>query len=112
MEEVGYYAAIAVLIAFGLLAGNRWARSMGHAVLLGLAGTTIAVVTFLCLGSPSFLPMASSLGKSASGWARCCSSDRRSGSFRRSAAGGAPRKHRLGCFNGRNARLPESRPAT
>jgi hypothetical protein len=49
MEEVGYYAAIAVLIAFGLLAGNRWARSMGHAVLLGLAGTTIAVVTFLCL---------------------------------------------------------------
>ena len=49
MEEAGYYAAIAVLIAFGLLAGNRWARSMGHAVLLGLAGTTIAVVTFLCL---------------------------------------------------------------
>jgi len=37
MEEAGYYAAIAVLIAFGLLAGNRWARSMGHAVLLGLA---------------------------------------------------------------------------
>jgi hypothetical protein len=49
MEEVGYYATIAVLIAFGLLAGNRWARSMGHAVLLGLAGSTIAVVTFLCL---------------------------------------------------------------
>jgi Zn-dependent protease len=49
MEEAGYYAAIAVLIAFGLLAGNRWARSMGHAVLLGLAGTTIAVVTFLAL---------------------------------------------------------------
>ena len=49
MEEAGYYAAIAVLIAFGLHAGNRWARSMGHAVLLGLAGSTIAVVTFLCL---------------------------------------------------------------
>ena len=77
MEEAGYYAAIAVLIAFGLLAGNRWARSMGHAVLLGLAGTTIAIAR-----------------------------------FRRSAAGGAPRKHRPGCFNGRNGRLPETRPAT
>jgi len=49
MEETAYYGAIAALIAFGLLAGNLWARSMGHAVLLGLAGTTAAVVTFLGL---------------------------------------------------------------
>ena len=49
MEETAYYSAIAALIAFGLLAGNRWARSMGHAVLLGLVGTTVAVATFLCL---------------------------------------------------------------
>jgi Zn-dependent protease len=49
MEETAYYGAIAALIAFGLLAGNRWARSMGHAVLLGLVGTTVAVAAFFCL---------------------------------------------------------------
>lgn len=49
MEETVYYGAIAALIVFGLLAGNLWARSMGHAVLLGLAGTTAAIVTFLGL---------------------------------------------------------------
>lgn len=49
MEEVIYYATIAAVIAFGLVAGNRWARSMGEAVLVGLGGTTLAVVTFLCL---------------------------------------------------------------
>ena len=42
MEETAYYSAIAVLIAFGLLAGNRWARSMGHAVLLGLIRDRLA----------------------------------------------------------------------
>ena len=49
MEEAAYYGAIAALIVFGLLAGNLWARSMGHAVLLGLVGTTAAVATFFCL---------------------------------------------------------------
>jgi hypothetical protein len=49
MEETVYYAAIAAVIAFGLHAGNRWARSRLQAMLLGLAGTTIAIVTFLGL---------------------------------------------------------------
>jgi len=49
MEEIIYYAVIAAVIAFGLHAGNRWARSRLQAMLLGLAGTTVAVVTFLCL---------------------------------------------------------------
>jgi hypothetical protein len=49
MEDVMYYATIAVVIGFGLHTGKRWARSMGEAVLLGLGGTTIAVVMFLCL---------------------------------------------------------------
>ncbi len=49
MEDAIYYATIAAVIVFGLHAGKRWARSMGQAVLLGLGGTTIAVVTFLGL---------------------------------------------------------------
>ena len=49
MEDAIYYATIAVVIAFGLYGGKRLARSMGEAVLIGLGGTTIAVVAFLCL---------------------------------------------------------------
>ena len=49
MEEIVYYATIAAVIAFGLHAGNHWARSRLQAMLLGLAGTTIAVVAFLGL---------------------------------------------------------------
>jgi hypothetical protein len=48
MEET-YYGVIAAMIGFGLYAGNRWARSMGEAVLFGLVGSTIAVAMFLCL---------------------------------------------------------------
>ncbi len=46
MEQAVYYAAIAALIAFGLYAGHRRARSMGHAVLLGLVGTVVAILAF------------------------------------------------------------------
>ena len=49
MEETVYYGVIAAMIVFGLYAGNRWARSMGQAMLLGLAGSAVAVATFLCL---------------------------------------------------------------
>jgi hypothetical protein len=49
MEDAVYYAAIAAVIAFGLHAGNRWARSRLQAMLLGLAGTTLAVAAFLGL---------------------------------------------------------------
>src|ERR1700674_1322125 len=49
MEEAIYYATIVAVIAFGLVAGNCWARSRGEAVLIGLGGTTIAVVVFVCL---------------------------------------------------------------
>jgi hypothetical protein len=49
MEEIVYYGVIAAMIGFGLYAGNRWARSMGEAVLFGLVGSTIAVAMFLCL---------------------------------------------------------------
>ncbi|HEX9524981.1 MAG TPA: hypothetical protein VF949_18535 [Reyranella sp.] len=49
MEDTIYYATIAAVIAFGLYGGKRLARSMGEAVLIGLGGTTIAVVAFLCL---------------------------------------------------------------
>jgi hypothetical protein len=49
MEEIVYYATIAAVIAFGLHAGNRWAQSRLQAMLLGLAGTTIAVTAFLGL---------------------------------------------------------------
>lgn len=47
MGDAVYYAAIAVVIAFGLHAGNRWARSRVEAVLLGLAGTMVSVMAFL-----------------------------------------------------------------
>ena len=115
MEDAIYYVTIAAVIVFGLYSGKRLARSMGEAVLIGLGGTTIAVVAFLCLivaCSPSSPPTASTPGESASGWGRCSCSARHSGWFRRSVAGDAPRKPPPGCFNGRNARLPESRPAT
>ena len=49
MEETVYYGVIAAMIIFGLYAGNRWARSMGQAMLLGLAGSAVAVAAFLCL---------------------------------------------------------------
>jgi hypothetical protein len=49
MEEVIYYVTIAAVIVFGLHAGQRWARSMGEAVLLGIGGTVIGVVVFLGL---------------------------------------------------------------
>jgi hypothetical protein len=49
MEEIVYYGVIAAMIVFGLYAGNRWARSMGQAVLLGLVGSALAVAAFLCL---------------------------------------------------------------
>ena len=44
MEDAIYYATIAAVIAFGLYGGKRLARSRGEAVLIGLGGTTIAVV--------------------------------------------------------------------
>ncbi len=105
MEEIVYYGVIAAMIVFGLYAGNRWARSMGQAVLLGLVGSALAVAAFLCL------IVVLAVFSPTSGWAHCCSSDRRSGRCRRSAAGGAPRKP-PGCFNGRNTVLPEGRLAT
>ena len=49
MEEIAYYSAIAAVIAFGLHAGRRWARSTFQAVLLGLAGTMVAVLAFFLL---------------------------------------------------------------
>jgi hypothetical protein len=49
MEDAIYYVTIAAVIVFGLHGGKRLARSMGEAVLIGLGGTTIAVVAFLCL---------------------------------------------------------------
>jgi hypothetical protein len=49
MEQAVYYAAIAALIAFGLYAGHRRARSMGHALLLGLVGTVVAILAFFFL---------------------------------------------------------------
>ena len=49
MEDAIYYVTIAAVIVFGLYGGKRLARSMGEAVLIGLGGTTIAVVAFLCL---------------------------------------------------------------
>jgi hypothetical protein len=49
MEDAIYYATIAAVIAFGLYGGKRLARSRGEAVLIGLGGTAIAVVAFLCL---------------------------------------------------------------
>ena len=48
MEDAIYYVTIAAVIVFGLYGGKRLARSMGEAVLIGLGGTTIAVVAFLC----------------------------------------------------------------
>ena len=49
MEDAIYYGTIAAVIAFGLFGGKRLARSRGEAVLIGLGGTTVAVVAFLCL---------------------------------------------------------------
>jgi hypothetical protein len=49
MEDAIYYATIAAVIIFGLHGGERLARSRGEAVLIGLGGTTIAVVAFVCL---------------------------------------------------------------
>src|SRR5258708_12976300 len=49
MEEGMYYVAVAAGIVLGLDGGKRLARSMGEAVLIGLGGTTIAVVAFLCV---------------------------------------------------------------
>jgi hypothetical protein len=49
MEQTVYYGLIAVMIVFGLHAGNHWARSMGQAVLLGLAGSAVAIAAFVCL---------------------------------------------------------------
>jgi hypothetical protein len=49
MEDAIYYGTIAAVISFGLYGGKRLARSRGEAVLIGLGGTTIAVVAFLCL---------------------------------------------------------------
>ena len=49
MEDAIYYGTIAAVIAFGLYGGKRLARSRGEAVLIGLGGTTVAVVAFLCL---------------------------------------------------------------
>jgi hypothetical protein len=49
MEDAIYYATIAAVIAFGLYGGKHLACSMGEAVLIGLGGTTIAVVAFLGL---------------------------------------------------------------
>ena len=49
MEDAIYYVTIAAVIVFGLYGGKRLDRSMGEAVLIGLGGTTIAVVAFLCL---------------------------------------------------------------
>lgn len=49
MEEIVYYSAIAAMIAFGLHAGQRWARSTFQAVLFGLAGTLVAIFAFLSL---------------------------------------------------------------
>jgi hypothetical protein len=49
MEDAIYYVTIAAVIVFGLYGGKRLARSMGEAVLIGLGGTTIAVVAFLGL---------------------------------------------------------------
>ena len=110
----GYYSAIAALIAFGLLRRQSLGALDGHAVLLGLVGTTIAVATFLCLivVARRLLPdRPRPRGNDASGWAHCCSSDRRSGVV--SAIGAAARRESTpGCFNGRNAGLPEARPAT
>jgi hypothetical protein len=47
LEETVYYSVIAAMIIFGLHAGNRWARSMGQAVILGLVGSTAAITAFL-----------------------------------------------------------------
>jgi hypothetical protein len=49
MEEIVYYSAIAAVVAFGLHAGQRWAHSTLQAVLLGLAGTTVAILAFFSL---------------------------------------------------------------
>jgi hypothetical protein len=47
MEEIVYYAALGTLGGFGLYVGQHWARSKGHAVLLGLALTVaVAIVLF------------------------------------------------------------------
>ena len=98
MEEARYYAAIAVAIAFGW-AGNRWARSMGHAVLLGLAGPDrrrdvpgprprLAV----------FSPMASFPAKSASGLGALLLFGSALGVFSAVGRPSTPRReHRLGC---------------
>ncbi len=109
MEDAIYYATIAAVIAFGLYGGQRLARSMGEAVLIGLGGTTIAVVAFLCLIVVFSVFSPDSLDSRGIGV--------RLGALQlfgaaRSAAVGAPRKPPPGCFNGRNASLPESRPAT
>lgn len=47
MEATFYYLAIAAVILFGLLAGRR-ARSTAQAMLLGLVGNLVTVVTLFC----------------------------------------------------------------
>jgi hypothetical protein len=49
MEEIAYYAALGTLGGSGLYVGRRWARSKGHAVLLGLALTVAVAVALFVL---------------------------------------------------------------
>lgn len=49
MDEIVYAAAYGLLAGSGLYVGQRWARSNGHAVLLGLALTVAIAVVLFCL---------------------------------------------------------------
>ena len=49
MEEIVSYAALGTLGGSGVYVGQRWARSNGHAVLLGLALAVAAVMAVYCL---------------------------------------------------------------
>jgi len=49
MEDVVNCAALGTLAGFGVFMGQRWARSSGHAVLLGVALTMAVAAAVFCL---------------------------------------------------------------
>jgi hypothetical protein len=49
MEDIVNCAALGTLAGFGVYLGQRWARSNGHAVLLGVALAVAVAVAVFCL---------------------------------------------------------------
>ena len=114
MEEAIYYATIAAVIAFGLLAATVGPLD-GPSRVDRPGRTMIALVMFLCLiiGLAIFSPdsLVSRGNRRPAGRAAALRLGARGGFGDRRPAS-RRESHRPGCFNGRNALLPESRPAT